>query len=61
MLLITVHPIKKIRPMSDKTNINEDHNAHHVYIDFYTIIEGLLAVSHSIFSQWYLNLNFKKI
>ena len=59
MLLITVHPIKKIRPMSDKTNINEDHNAHHVYIDFYTIIEGLLAASR--YSQWYLNLNFKKI
>ena len=31
--------------MSDKTNINEDHNAHHVYIDFYTITEGLLAAS----------------
>ena len=31
--------------MKDKTNINEDHNAHHVYIDFYTIIEGLLAAS----------------
>ena len=25
--------------MKDKTNINEDHNAHHVYIHFSRIIE----------------------
>ena len=35
--------------MKDKTNINEDHNAHHVYIDFYTIIEGLYRI------QFFLN------
>ena len=31
--------------MKDNTNINEDHNAHHVYIHFSKIIENLLAVS----------------
>ena len=33
--------------MKNKTNINEDHNAHHVYIHFSRIIE----VSRYIFSS----------
>ena len=42
--IITIN-LRGLLILKDKTNINEDRNAHHVYIHFSKIIEELLAVS----------------